>query len=223
MPREDVIMDKDLYIFDLDGTLLYTLDDIKDSLNDTIIKFGYNAVDSEQTRLFIGSGAKNLIKRATGLQDGEELDKILSIYIEKQRNCTNDKTILYDGLDEVLFELKKNGKKLAIISNKPDSVTQKVYDKLLSRYHFDYVYGNKPKLFKIKPNRECIDYCLNNLGVDRGRAVYIGDSEVDVQTANNAEMDCVCVLWGYRKREDMEKEGGKVFVSTPKELLKILL
>ena len=133
---------KNTVIFDLDGTLLYTLEDIMDSVNDALSKFNLPAITIEQTLSYVGRGAKSLMEQATKLPAGEEFDKIFDYFIKVYENNPNEKTRLYDGLDELLIKLKKDGFKLAILSNKPNEATQAVYNQLLSKYNFDFVVGN---------------------------------------------------------------------------------
>lgn len=209
---------KKLVIFDLDGTLFYTIEDIAACLNLILSKYGYNTLTSEETRKLVGYGARNLVKSATN-ESGEKLDKLYSEYVELQRVCDNSKTYLYRGMGEVLKYLKYSRVKLAVVSNKPDAVTKELCNQKLLEYKFDYIAGANPELYPIKPDKACIEYCLNVLNVDKRDAVYVGDSEVDVATAKNAEIECISVLWGYRDKEQIERGGGYNFVSNAAELL----
>lgn len=209
---------KKLVIFDLDGTLLYTLEDIAKSLNYVLTKHGYSAVSIEETQKLVGYGAKNLIKNASG-ESGEKLEKLFAELTIVMQSSDNALTVLYDGLSSVLKTLKSMGVKLAIVSNKPDVAVKEIYAQKLKEYDFSYVAGANPLLYPTKPNKECVEYCLNALGVDKIDAVYVGDSEVDVQTAINAGIDCISVLWGYRNKLQIESVGGKNFVNTASELL----
>ena len=212
---------KKLVIFDLDGTLLYTLEDINKSLNIVLEKHGYRAVSVDKTKNMVGYGAKKLIELASN-ESGEKLDSLFAELKAVMSSSDNSLTTLYNGLDKVLISLKNKGYKLAIISNKPNEATQEIYKQKLSEYKFDYVSGANANLFKVKPDKECVEYCLNLLNVDKKDAVYVGDSEVDVQTAINANIDCISVLWGYRSRQEISKAGKSNFVSTPNELLDMI-
>ena len=212
---------KKLVIFDLDGTLLYTLEDINKSLNIVLEKHGYRAVSVDKTKNMVGYGAKKLIELASN-ESGEKLDSLFAELKAVMSSSDNSLTTLYNGLDNVLISLKNKGYKLAIISNKPNEATQEIYKQKLSEYKFDYVSGANINLFKVKPDKESVEYCLNFLNVSKEDAVYVGDSEVDVQTAINANIDCISVLWGYRSRQEISKAGKSNFVSTPNELLDMI-
>ena len=210
---------KKLIIFDLDGTLLYTIDDILDSLNKTLINNGYPTITSKQVLSMLGYGAKELVRRALNNPNEEVLERIFTEYVAIQKQSTNEKTRLYDGLDEVLISLKQSGYMLAIVSNKPDNVTQVVCNQLLSKYNFDFITGNRPGVFNPKPDKTCVEYCLNTLNVTNNEAIYVGDSEVDVQTFINSNVDGIGVTWGYRPKQILVDFGCKNFASTPLELL----
>ena len=184
-------------------------------------KHGYRAVSVDKTKNMVGYGAKKLIELASN-ESGEKLDSLFAELKAVMSSSDNSLTTLYNGLDNVLISLKNKGYKLAIISNKPNEATQEIYKQKLSEYKFDYVSGANINLFKVKPDKECVEYCLNLLNVDKKDAVYVGDSEVDVQTAINANIDCISVLWGYRSRQEISKAGKSNFVSTPNELLDMI-
>ena len=209
---------KNTVIFDLDGTLLYTLEDIMDSVNDALSKFNLPTITIEQTLSYVGRGAKSLMEQATKLPAGEEFDKIFDYFIKVYENNSNEKTRLYDGLDELLIKLKKDGFKLAIVSNKPNEATQAVYKQLLSKYNFDFVVGNILGVFKPKPDKSCVDYCLQNLNSKAEECIYVGDSDVDVLTAKGSNLDGVGVLWGYRTKEELLAVGCTRFANNAKEL-----
>ncbi len=210
---------KKLIIFDLDGTLLYTLDDIKETLNVVLKSNGYPTLDSEQLLKNVGYGAKELVRRSLGNPTEEVLQKVFNEYVPLQEKSQNEYTKLYDGLDNVLVTLKKLGYKLAIVSNKPDSVTQIVYEQLLSQYDFDFVTGNRPGVFNPKPDKTCVEYCLNALNISKQDAIYVGDSEVDVKTFVNSNVDGIGVTWGYRPKQLLVEAGCVHFASKPTELL----
>lgn len=208
---------KKVVIFDLDGTLLYTLEDIRKCLNFVLEKHGYRAVSLEKTERLVGNGAKRLIADATG-ESGEKLEELFLELSAVMKGCDNALTVLYKGLDEELVKLKNAGFKLAIVSNKPDGAVQEIYKQKLSEFKFDYVAGANPSLYAVKPDKACVEYCLNAVGVSKSEAVFIGDSEVDVKTAINADVDCISVLWGYRRKNEIISGGGYNFISNPSEL-----
>lgn len=214
---------KKLIIFDLDGTLLYTVEDILDALNKVLVNYGYSTLTEKQVLLNLGYGSKELVRRSSKCTDEKIFEKMYADYVALQEDCKNEKTRLYDGLDEVLIELKKLGYKMAIVSNKPDSITQVVYEQLLKKYNFDFVTGNRPELFNPKPDKTCVEYCLNTLNISKEDAVYVGDSEVDVQTFVASNVDGIGVTWGFRPKYLLEENGCTNFANTPKELLDLIV
>ncbi len=213
---------KKTIIFDLDGTLLYTIEDIRDCANKIFKKYGYKEISTKKTLACIGYGAKKLIKLATGETNENKINAMLEEYVPLQENCKNEKTTVYDGLDGLLKRLKKEGFTLAIVSNKPDEVTQVVVKQKLGEYGFDFVTGQIPDKFKPKPDKSVIEYCLKELNTDKKHAVYIGDSEVDVNTYKNAGIDGITVLWGYRDEETLLKEGAENLAKTPEKVYEII-
>ena len=209
---------KNTVIFDLDGTLLYTLEDIMDSVNDALSKFNLPTITIEQTLAYVGKGSKVLMELATKLPAGEKFDEVFKYFIKVYESNTNQKTHLYDGLDELLIKLKKDGFKLGILSNKPNDATQAVYKQLLSKYNFDFVVGNILGVFKPKPDKSCVDYCLQNLNSKPEECIYVGDSDIDMLTAKGSNLDEVGVLWGYRTKDDLLSAGCTRFANNAKEL-----
>lgn len=214
---------KKLIIFDLDGTLLNTIEDIRECLNIALSKYGFPVLSKQETLKRLGFGAKKLVELAVPSDDSEIIEKVFSDYVPLQAKSDNSKTVLYDGLDEVLIKLKSLGYKLAIVSNKPDSVTQIVCKQKLEKYGFDFITGNRPELFNPKPDKSCVEYCLNSLGIKKEEAVYVGDSEVDVKTFISAGLDGVGVTWGFRAKSILEEAGCVHFADNASELLDKIL
>lgn len=208
---------KKLVIFDLDGTLLYTLADINKSLNYVLEKHGYSLIKLEDTAKMVGHGAKNLIMQASN-ESGEKLEMLSKELFEVMRASNNELTVVYDGIAEQIYKLQKVGVKFALVSNKPDGATQNIYKEKLSKFNFSYVAGAKPELYPVKPDKACVVACLSELNIDKNDAVYVGDSDVDYLTAKNAEIDCISVLWGYRTKEEIESVGANNFISKTDEL-----
>lgn len=209
-----------LIIFDLDGTLLNTSEDIRAVLNNSLKKFGLAPLTYEQTLRFVGNGAKKLIERAIG--DNKELfGRVYADYSVNFAACDNNLTAPYFGEREFLTECKERGIKLAIITNKPADATAGVYKKHLSEFGFDAVVGQSEK-FALKPDPASTLSVIKSLGVDKSECIFVGDGETDVQTAQNAGIDCVSVLWGFRSREQLEAAGAQVFAESYKELGEII-
>lgn len=206
-------MDKKIGIlFDLDGTLLDTLQDLTDAVNHTMQEFGYPARTNREVRSFLGNGARELIRKSMSAEDTPEVDRLLAAYIPYYNAHSLDKTKPYAGIPEALKIL---GEKypLAVVSNKPDTGT-----KLLCAQFFPGIYAvGEHAGCPRKPAPDMLHKAMADLGVDA--CVYIGDSEVDVITARNAGMPCVSVLWGFRDRPEIEENGGKYFCEDPKDLV----
>ena len=193
------------WIFDLDGTLLNTLEDLTDATNYALAQFGCPARTLEEIRRVVGNGARNQIcKSLPGKADDPDPEQVLAVYKEYYNAHCQIKTRPYDGILDALAEL---GEKypLAIVSNKPDPAA-----KALCADYFPGIYtlGEAPECPR-KPAPDMVYKAMSAIGVEK--AVYVGDSEVDVQTAKNAGIPCVSVLWGFRDREDIEEAGGTYF------------
>lgn len=208
-------------IFDLDGTLLNTLEDLMDSVNAGLEKYGMPQRSFEEIRQFVGNGAQRLISLAVPAGTAlPEQEKVLSAFQEHYALHCNDKTDLYPGIRELLGELKKRKLPMAIVSNKP----QKGVDALHRIYFRDYLstaIGARDGIRK-KPAPDMVDEGLRCLGLTREEAVFVGDSEVDIATARTAGMDCITVSWGFRTRAEQEKAGARVFVERPEEIISLL-
>lgn len=209
-------------IFDLDGTLLDTSRDICKVLNDTLAHFFLPPISLEKTVEYVGNGAKLLVERAIPQSVKGNFDEIYAYYGKHFAACDNALTCLYEGEDEVLKSLKEAGVKLAIVTNKPQDATEGVYKKHLAKYGFDIVAGNTAK-FPLKPDPSLTLDIAKRTGAKISECLFVGDGETDVQTAKNAGMDGVSVLWGFRTRSQLEKAGAEVFVESYEQLQKIIL
>ena len=203
-------------LWDLDGTLLNTLEDLTDSVNHTLTEFGCPERTIEEIRTFVGTGAKNLVKKALpGKESDPDVDVVLAAYQEYYATHAQIKTAPYVGVLEALAEVGKRYP-VAIVSNKPDRPV-----KLLCKDYFGDIYalGETPDCPR-KPAPDMVFKGMKDIGVDS--CIYVGDSETDVQTAKNAGMPCLSVLWGFRDRDVLAAEGSKHFCEDPKELPKML-
>ena len=203
-------------IFDLDGTLLDTLEDLRDSVNHTLRQYGCPERTLDEIRTFVGTGARKLIERALpGRDDDPAVDAVLADYQRYYADHSQVKTCPYPG---ILEALEKIGKKypVAIVSNKPDIAV-----KPLCRDYFEGIYarGESSDCLR-KPAPDMVLKAMTDIGVDAG--VYVGDSEVDVQTARNVGVPCLSVLWGFRDRACMEAEGGKYFCTAAEQMPQII-
>ena len=189
-------------LFDLDGTLLDTLEDLTDATNYALAQFDYPLRSMEQVRRAVGNGAANQIRKSLPEGTAEDVaEQVLSAYKPYYTAHCQQKTCPYPGVLQQLAALKEKYP-VAIVSNKPDSAV-----KTLCADYFPGIYalGEKSDCPR-KPAPDMVWKAMADLGIDR--CVYVGDSEVDVLTAKNAGMPCLCVLWGFRDRADMEAAGG---------------
>lgn len=214
-------MQYDTIIFDLDGTLLNTLDDLTDSINTMLGGEGYPTRTREDVREFIGNGAKNLVSKALPetVSDGE-VTRCLSVYRKIYGENMFQKTAPYEGIDETLRELKHLGVKLGVVSNKPNDATKEMCE-----FYFgdllNAVIGDNPERKK-KPAPDNIYEILKLLGSDKAETLYVGDSDVDMETAKNAGLDSVGVTWGYRSEETLTEHGADYIVSEPAQLIHLI-
>ena len=205
-------MKHSLAIFDLDGTILYTLVDLKNSMNFTLKKFGFPERTLDEVRRFVGNGIRNLIIRAAPKgTDEKTIDEMFEACNEHYAVHCNDNTKSYDGIDELLKKLKEQKVKTAVVSNKADYAVQTLVKKYFDGL-FDYAVGEKHGVRK-KPCPDSVNEVLRVLDTPKEAAVYIGDSEVDVATAKNAQMDCIAVDWGFRDRDVLINSGATLIVS----------
>lgn len=208
----------DTYIFDLDGTLLSTLNDLATSTNYALRWAGMPERTIEEIRMFVGNGVKLLMERAipNGINNPkfeETYAKFREHYLEHNLDTTSP----YDGVPELLRELKRRGKKLAIVSNKFYAATQD-----LAKHFFPdtikVAIGERETIRK-KPAPDTVLEALRQLGASKEGAVYIGDSDVDIMTAKNCGLPCISVLWGFRDKDFLIQHGGTIFVNKPSEIL----
>lgn len=205
-------------IFDLDGTLLNTLDDLAASTNRALAHFDLPQRSLEEVRQFVGNGVEKLIRRAVpaGTDEALVLD-CLDWFKQDYMVHMRDRTAPYPSIPELLKRLRDNGCKAGVVSNKFDGAVKE-----LCREHFGdllpVAIGERPGTQK-KPARDLVDLCIAELGVRPDRCVYVGDSDVDIQTAANAGLPCLSVSWGFRSRDFLMAHGASVIVDTPEELL----
>ena len=208
-------------IFDLDGTLLNTLEGLKNSTNFALKKFNCPEITLEQTRSFVGNGVQKLIERA--IPNGEknpDFEKCLNTFKEHYSKTMYQKTVAYDGIEDMLTELKRKGIKTGVVSNKFDTAVKE-----LCKNYFDgliiVAIGESPNVRK-KPAPDSVLKAMKILGAKPENTLYVGDSDVDIQTAKNSNLKSVGVTWGFRDRELLEKEGADFIINTPCELLELI-
>lgn len=214
----------DTIVFDLDGTLLNTLEDLTDSVNYAMEQYRLPLHTIGEIRRFVGNGAAKLIERAVPQgMDNPDYHNILAVFREHYQMHCEDKTGPYGGVMEMLAGLKQAGYRMAIVSNKPDGAVKQLFAKYFGEY-VQAAIGEHPGTNK-KPAPDMVCQALAELGSDALRAVYVGDSEVDLQTAANVPMHCISVLWGFRTEEELlaAGAGSEHMIRSPQELLPYLL
>ena len=207
----------DVILLDLDGTVLYTLEDLTDSINAALRHFSMPELRMEQVRAYVGNGSARLVELAVPAGTSDELkQQVLDWYKPWYDAHCRIKTRPYNGILPLLHRLKEAGLRLCILSNKPDPAV-----KLLAEEHFpgllELAAGETAEIRR-KPWPDMIDHACAQLGYDKSRCLYVGDSEVDVLTARNAGVDCASVCWGFRSRETLEQAGASVILETPEAL-----
>lgn len=210
-------------IFDLDGTLLNTIDDLANSMNAVLERSGHPTHGNDAYKYFVGDGMRNLVIRALpeDKRDDASVELCLAEMKKEYGNRWDEKTRPYEGIPELLEALSERGLKLAVLSNKPDNMTQLVISKLLSQWHFDIVAGEKSGVPK-KPDPAGAVAIAEKFGIKPGEILYLGDTDVDMKTASSAGMYAVGVLWGFRKSGELIEGGARILISRPEVLLDLL-
>lgn len=210
-------------IFDLDGTLLDTIDDLADSMNGVLARRGIPTHDVDKYKYFVGDGMSTLVKRA--LPQDISNDSLVSECITEMREEYGkrwaNKSCPYEGIPELLDMLAAEGIKTAILSNKPDEFTKIVVEKLLSRWKFEVVLGERSGIPK-KPDPTGAMEIADLLNIPPEEFLYLGDTNTDMLTANAAGMYAVGVLWGFRKADELIKSGAQILLEKPVDLIEVL-
>lgn len=210
-------------IFDLDGTLLDTLDDLADSMNYVLSSNGFQIHDKSKYKYFVGDGMRNLVKRS--LPEGNFEEKAIDTYFNQMREQYSKnwavKSKPYSGISELLDALDAKNFPKAVLSNKAHDFTVQVVKELLSNWQFTYVYGEREGITR-KPDPSGALEIAKKLGLKPEEIIYVGDTSTDMKTAVNAGMFPVGVLWGFREKEELIEHGAKLIISDPLELLKLI-
>jgi phosphoglycolate phosphatase len=210
----------DTYIFDLDGTLLDTLDDLAAAVNYALRQHGMPEHTREDVRRFVGNGVRLLMTRA--IPDGEDnplFEATFQTFRKYYMEHSLDTTRPYDGIPELLGELRARGKRVAVVSNKFYAATSELCHHFFPDTVEVAIGEHEAEGIRKKPAPDTVKEAFRQLGVDSRNAVYVGDSDVDLQTARNAGLPCISVLWGFRDRAFLEAHGATTFVTTPEEIL----
>ena len=208
------------YIFDLDGTLLDTLGDLATSVNYALRTHGMPEHSIDDVRRFVGNGVRLLMERA--VPDGAAnplFDEAFATFRKHYMEHSLDTTRPYDGIPEILTELKSRGWRLAVVSNKFMLATQELIHHFFPDTIEVAIGEHEAEGIRKKPAPDTVFAALKQLGVDKDGAVYVGDSDVDILTAHNSGLPCISVLWGFRDRDFLIQNGAETFISAPSELL----
>ena len=208
-------------IFDLDGTLADTLEDLADATNHGLKALGYPEHDYDSYRKFVGNGVQKLCYRALPDDRKDDMEKLLEIFNEYYGKHFLDKTRLYDGMKKCLEVLTENGVILAVATNKPQDFAVQIVKKLLPEYKFVKVLGGCAERRK-KPDTEIIEEIVSEYPSEED--IYmIGDSNVDIQTAKNAGISSIGCVWGFRGREELTGAGADFIAETPEDIVKYII
>ena len=211
-----------LIIFDLDGTLVDSLEDLADAANYTMKHFGYPTHPTEAFRYFVGNGIPKLIERCLpeSERSPERIEEVRTVFSEYYNIHFADKTRPYDGIPELLHKLKSEGVKTAVASNKADSFTGRIIDSFF-KGSFDAVTGSREGVPK-KPAPDIVFDIMKELGADASDTYFAGDSNVDMYTAQNAGITAIGCLWGFRTREELLEGGADFLAEKPIQIFDIL-
>ena len=214
-------MKYELLIFDMDGTILDTLEDLKNSMNYTLRLHNMPERSLDEIRSFVGNGIRTLIERA--VVSGTSVNKVNAMHkdfmVHYEVHCA-DETKAYDGIIEVITKLRTLGFKTAVVSNKAHPAVLELCEKYFPGL-FDLAIGETPNVAR-KPAPDMVHFALKHFNVSKEKAVYIGDSEVDVATARNSNLDMIAVDWGFRSRQCLKEQGATVIISHPSEIIDLV-
>ena len=206
---------KKAVLFDMDGTLLDTLTDLRIAVNEGLKTEGYPLRTQEEVRLFVGNGMKKLLERA--LPEGKPLGRVGEVFHAYYAKHGTDNTRPYEGIAELLAELKKRGVPMGVVSNKAEAALRLLVEKIFPDT-FLAVVGQREDL-PVKPHPAMAFAAMQAMKVQPEDCLFVGDSDVDFKTGQNANIFTVCALWGFRTEEELKAAGATEFAATPKELL----
>lgn len=213
-------MIKKAILFDMDGTLIDTLDDLGAALNYTLGRLGFPLKTRNDVQNYVGNGIATLVELALPKDKKGKKEEATKIFKAYYKEHLADKTTPYDGIVELIKTLKQKNYRLAVISNK----IQNALDELVNHFfgdNFEFVIGLRADINK-KPAPDSVFLALKTMNIDINDALYVGDSDVDLLTARNAKIDCVSCSWGFKTREQLLSYGASLIIDNPAELWKLL-
>ena len=216
-------MNKNLIIFDLDGTLLNTLEDLTDSTNFALKHFEYKERTIDEIRQFVGNGVAKLIERA--IPDGlnnPNFTACLNIFKQNYAQNMYNKTAPYKGIIKMLGNLKQQGCTIAVVSNKFDIAVKELCNKYFPNL-IDFAAGeNEAEGIRKKPHPDTVLKVIKTFKANNNESIYVGDSEVDILTAKNANLECISVSWGFKTKQFLIENNAKIIIDTPEEIFKYI-
>lgn len=208
-------------VFDLDGTLIDTLDDLMDSVNFALAKYDFPARNLDEIRSFVGNGVKRLVDLSVPEGTSEEIGAdCLAVFKEHYKGNSRNKTAPYAGIKEMLAKVKEKGYKTAVVTNKIQDAAIEIIRSFFGD-KIDVIIGQVDGVAQ-KPEPDGVWLALEKLGVSKENSVYVGDSEVDCMTAHNAGIPCIGVTWGFRDRSVLEEHKAEFIIDKPEELFEVL-
>ncbi len=216
-------------IFDLDGTLLNTLEDLTAAFNYALSQYGYPMRTAVDIRCFLGNGIRRLIERSLPVstsrlqkdQIEHQIKQIIAAFRRYYNIHCQDKTCAYDGVPELLQQLQNAGCKIGIVSNKLDSAVKKLSYTYFSPYVQTAI--GETEGIRRKPAPDMVETALTEMHSTKAETIYVGDSEVDIQTAANAGLSCISVAWGFRDIEYLQKKGAVAIADTPQQVYDMIM
>lgn len=212
-------------VFDLDGTLVYTLPSLVKSGNEMLKHYSLPPVEAERYRTFLGNGSRMLVRRLLeqdAAAQAVDEDEALAVYLKAYENNCLYSLEAYDAMPEACEELKVHGYSLIVLTNKPHPMAVRVMESLYGKDMFDHILGQKVNA-PVKPDKRLMQGLVDDLDIDPEQSFFVGDSEVDIATAAQVAMPAVAVLWGYRSQEQLEAAGALYLATNAQDLLRIIL
>lgn len=211
-------------IFDLDGTVLDTIHSIAYFGNEALKAYGFEEIETDRYKILAGNGAKALVRRMladNGCESEEIFEEVFQYYVTTYDNNFLYKTTIYEGIKELLDNLKNRGIKIAILSNKPHITTIKVVNTMFGEDYFDLCYGSSDGV-PLKPDPLSLRSLMSELNVKANECLYIGDTATDMKTGKGAGIFTIGVLWGFRARRELEENDADLIISHPQEILDLI-
>ena len=215
---------KKLIVFDLDGTLINSLEDLADSANHVLIQHGFPTHPVDAYRYFVGDGVRKLIERILPQEERTDarIEQCRQEFVAYYKVHMEDKTSVYEGITELLAELKNRGLKIAVATNKVHVAVEPLMAKYFPNIRFDAMIGQREGV-PVKPTPQIMFDILKETGCEPSEALHVGDTATDMQLAHNAGVESVGVLWGYRPLEELQEAGAEHIIRKPEELLGLAL